>query len=81
MKRTAVRAASPDHRLPAERGIAWLVLFAIAMSIVSHAIGYHEVDGEPKNGIRRAASQLERKVAKGNAMRDLRPVQIWSHRK
>ena len=66
VKRIAANAASLDRQLPAERGIAWLVLFAIAMSILSHAIGYQANSGEPKNGVRRAAAQLERKMTKGN---------------
>jgi len=82
VKRNAVDAASLDRQLPTERGIALLVLSAIAMSILSHSIGYQGGSGEPKNGVRRAASQLARKMTKGNgslqaALTSRPPVHIF----
>lgn len=48
----------------AEKTMAWLVLLAIAMSILSSVTGHADIEGKAKNGVRRAASQLERKYCK-----------------
>ena len=56
---------APRCGLTAEWTMAWLVLLAIAMSILSSALGHADAEGKAKNGVRRAASQLERKVVKG----------------
>ncbi len=44
--------------------MAWLVLLTIALSILSSATGHADAEGKAKNGARRAASQLERKIVK-----------------
>ena len=44
--------------------MAMLVLLTIATSILSSATGHADVEGKAKNGVRRAASQLERKAVK-----------------
>ena len=44
--------------------MALLVLLTIAMSILSSATGHADTEGKAKNGVRRAASQLERKEAR-----------------
>lgn len=54
--------------------MAWLVLLAIAFSILSATIGQPVFEGTEKNGVRRAASQLERKVSKGDSQRILAAV-------
>lgn len=48
----------------AEWTMAMLVLLTIAISILSSATGHADVEGKAKNGVRRAASQLERKDVK-----------------
>ncbi len=49
--------------------MAALVLFAVAMSIVSSMAGFADAEGKEKNGVRRAASQLERKIVKAPMFR------------
>ena len=49
--------------LDVECAMAWLVLLTIALSVVSSGAGQADVEGKIKNGIRRAASQLERKFS------------------
>lgn len=61
--RPAAVAAAP-RCLNAEWMMAMLVLLTIAMSILSSATGHADVEGKAKNGVRRAASQLERKDIK-----------------
>ena len=56
--------ASRKRCINAEWTMALLVLLTIAMSILSSATGHADVEGKAKNGVRRAASQLERKEAK-----------------
>ena len=60
--RPATVAAIVQRGLNAEWMMAWLVLLTIAMSILSSATGHADAEGKAKNGVRRAASQLERKV-------------------
>ncbi|MGI9475771.1 MAG: hypothetical protein ACR2PI_03645 [Hyphomicrobiaceae bacterium] len=59
-------AAVADARrsFNAEWTMAMLVLLTIATSILSSATGHADVEGKAKNGVRRAASQLERKAVK-----------------
>ncbi len=54
--------------------MAWLVLLTIALSVLGSATGHADVEGKAKNGIRRAASQLERKIVK------VPMVQAWQGR-
>ena len=44
-----------------EKTIAGIILLAVVLSFLSHARGNAHVEGEAQNGVRRAASQLERK--------------------
>lgn len=60
--------------LDAEWIMAWLVLLTIALSVLGSATGHADVEGKAKNGIRRAASQLERKIVK------VPMVQAWQVR-
>lgn len=53
----------------AEWIMASLVLVAIAISLMSSVAGFADAEGKEKNGVRRAASQLERKVVKLPALR------------
>ena len=62
--RPAAVAAIVQRGSNAEWMMAWLVLLTIAMSILSSATGHADAEGKAKNGVRRAASQLERKVVK-----------------
>ena len=48
----------------AERLLARLVLVAIMLSLVSAVSGHSDPEGKAKNGVRRAASQLDRKKLK-----------------
>ncbi|MFT5508064.1 MAG: hypothetical protein ACI89J_001134 [Hyphomicrobiaceae bacterium] len=63
------RAAVTPHNNNAEWMMAALVLFAVAMSIVSSMAGFADAEGKEKNGVRRAASQLERKIVKAPMFR------------
>ena len=62
--RSSAQAAIAVRNTNAEWMMASLVLLAVAMSIVSSMIGLADVEGKEKNGVRRAASQLERKIVK-----------------
>ena len=53
----------------AEWIVAWLVLLTIGLSVIGSATGHADVEGKAKNGIRRAASQLERKAVKPPMLR------------
>lgn len=75
--RTASVACISRRGVTAEWTMAWLVLLAIAMSILSFAAGHAEFEGKEKNGVRRAASQLERKTAKGDLQQVARVRQTW----
>ena len=61
--------ATLPRGLDAEWVMAWLVLLTIALSVLGSATGHAEVEGKAKNGIRRAASQLERKAVKPPMLR------------
>jgi len=50
-----------------ETALASLVLLAIALTISSASAGYEKHEGEAENGIRRAASQLDRKLTRGTS--------------
>ncbi len=67
-------AANWQCGLDAEWIMAWLVLLTIALSVLGSATGHADVEGKAKNGIRRAASQLERKIVK------VPMVQAWQGR-
>ena len=67
--RPAAVAAIVQRSLNAEWTMAWLVLLTIAMSILSSATGHADAEGKAKNGVRRAASQLERKIVKAPTVR------------
>lgn len=67
-------AATVQRGLDAEWVMAWLVLLTIALSVLGSATGHADVEGKAKNGIRRAASQLERKVGTAPVLR------IWQVR-
>ncbi len=67
-------AADLQRGLDAEWIMAWLVLLTIALSVLGSATGHADVEGKAKNGIRRAASQLERKIVK------VPIVQAWQGR-
>ena len=56
--------------LDAERVMAWLVLLTIALSVLVSVDGHAGVEGKVKNGVRRAASQLERKIVNVPMMRE-----------
>ncbi len=56
--------AATRRSFNAEWTMAMLVLLTIAISILSSATGHADVEGKAKNGVRRAASQLERKDVK-----------------
>lgn len=62
--RPATTATVALRGINAEWTMAMLVLLTIAMSILSSATGHADVEGKAKNGVRRAASQLERKDIK-----------------
>lgn len=59
--RPAAVAAPAPRGVGAERVMAWLVLLTIAMSVLGSAAGHADAEGKAKAGVRRAASQLERK--------------------
>lgn len=59
--RPAAAAAPAARGFGAERVMAWLVLLTIALSVMGAVAGHAEAEGKAKAGVRRAASQLERK--------------------
>jgi len=60
--RPSFGAARLYREWDAEWAVAWLVLLTITLSVVSSATGQADVEGKAKAGVRRAASQLERKI-------------------
>ena len=59
----AISRQLQSARSALEPAISLIVLIAFIGACLSAASGHEKVDGQPSNGVRRAASQLERKFA------------------